>query len=45
LSDAKANVEVIWLLGRLALDHKTIVDFRKDIPRLLRKEDLSSPSN
>jgi transposase len=24
------NVEVIWLLGKLAPDHKTIADFRKD---------------
>lgn len=24
------NVEVMWLLGRLAPDHKTIADFRKD---------------
>ena len=24
------NVEVMWLLGKLAPDHKTIADFRKD---------------
>ena len=24
------NLEVMWLLGRLAPDHKTIADFRKD---------------
>ena len=24
------NLEVIWLLGRLVPDHKTIADFRKD---------------
>ncbi len=24
------NVEVMWLLGRLSPDHKTIADFRKD---------------
>jgi transposase len=24
------NVEVMWLMGRLAPDHKTIADFRKD---------------
>src|SRR5947207_3947058 len=28
--EAGRNVEVMWLLGRLALDHKTIADFRKD---------------
>jgi transposase len=28
--EALRNVEVMWLLGRLAPDHKTIADFRKD---------------
>ena len=28
--EAGRNLEVIWLLGRLAPDHKTIADFRKD---------------
>ncbi len=28
--EAGRNIEVMWLLGRLAPDHKTIVDFRKD---------------
>lgn len=28
--EAGRNIEVIWLLGRLAPDHKTIADFRKD---------------
>src|SRR3954453_2785657 len=28
--EAGRNVEVMWLLARLAPDHKTIVDFRKD---------------
>src|ERR1700694_1002404 len=28
--DAGRNLEVMWLLGRLVPDHKTIVDFRKD---------------
>src|SRR5215475_3534087 len=28
--EAGRNVEVMWLLGRLAPDHKTIADFRKD---------------
>src|SRR5262249_34992312 len=27
--EASRNLEVIWLLGRLAPDHKTIADFRK----------------
>ena len=28
--EAQRNLELIWLLGRLAPDHKTIADFRKD---------------
>ena len=28
--DAGRNVEVMWLTGRLAPDHKTIANFRKD---------------
>jgi len=28
--EAGRNVEVMWLLGRLAPNHKTIADFRKD---------------
>ena len=31
------NVEVMWLTGRLAPDHKTIADFRKDNGRAIRK--------
>src|ERR1700688_2016289 len=31
------NVEVMWLLGRLAPDHKTIADFRKDNGPALKK--------
>jgi transposase len=31
------NVELMWLLGRLAPDHKTIADFRKDNALALRK--------
>ncbi len=27
---ARRNVELMWLTGRLAPDHKTIADFRKD---------------
>jgi transposase len=29
-SDAGRNLEIMWLLGRLVPDHKTIADFRKD---------------
>jgi len=35
--EAGRNVEVMWLLGRLAPDHRTIVDFRKDNGLALRK--------
>ena len=35
--EAGRNVEVMWLLGRLAPDHKTIADFRKDNSLALRK--------
>src|SRR5258707_10003118 len=35
--EAGRNVEVMWLLGRLAPDHKTIADFRKDNGVALRK--------
>src|SRR5882757_4893663 len=35
--EASRNVEVMWLLGRLAPDHKTIADFRKDNILALRK--------
>ena len=28
--EAKRNVELMWLTGRLAPDHKTIANFRKD---------------
>jgi transposase len=35
--EAGRNVEVMWLLGRLAPDHKTIADFRKDNGIALRK--------
>jgi transposase len=31
------NVEVMWLIGRLAPDHKTIADFRKDNGAAIRK--------
>ena len=35
--EAGRNVEVMWLTGRLAPDHKTIADFRKDNGLALRK--------
>jgi transposase len=35
--EAGRNVEVMWLLGRLAPDHKTIADFRKDNGLAIRK--------
>ena len=35
--EAGRNVEVMWLLGRLTPDHKTIADFRKDSGLALRK--------
>jgi len=40
--EAGRNFELMWLLGRLVPDHKTIADFRKDngrasAPRTLRK--------
>lgn len=35
--EAGRNVEVMWLLGRLVPDHKTIADFRKDNGQAIRK--------
>src|SRR5882757_7776097 len=35
--EARRNVEVMWLLGRLAPDHKTIAVFRKDNGVALRR--------
>ena len=35
--EAGRNVEVMWLLGRLAPDHKTVADFRKDSGHAIRK--------
>jgi transposase len=35
--EAGRNVEVMWLAGRLAPDHKTIADFRKDNGRAIRQ--------
>ena len=38
--EAGRNVEVMWLTGRLAPDHKTIADFRKDNGPAIRKAPL-----
>jgi transposase len=35
--EAGRNVELMWLLGLLVPDHKTIADFRKDNGRALRQ--------
>jgi transposase len=35
--EAGRNVEMMWLLGRLVPDHKTIADFRKDNGHAIRK--------
>ena len=35
--EAGRNLELLWLLGRLAPDHKTIADFRKDDGPAIRK--------
>ena len=35
--EAGRNVEVMWLTGRLAPDHKTITDFRRDNGPAIRK--------
>ncbi len=35
--EAKRNVEVMWLTGRLAPDHKTVANFRKDNGSAIRK--------
>ena len=35
--EAGRNVEVMWLTGRLAPDHKTVADFRKDNGPAIRK--------
>ena len=34
--EAQRNVELMWLTGRLAPDHKTIADFRKDNGEAIR---------
>ena len=35
--EAGRNFEVMWLLGRLVPDHKTVADFRKDNGAAIRK--------
>jgi len=35
--EAGRNIEVMWLTGRLAPDHKTIADFRRDNSTAIRK--------
>ena len=35
--EASRNVELMWLTGRLAPDHKTIADFRRDNGEAIRK--------
>lgn len=35
--EANRNVELMWLLNRLAPDFKTIADFRKDNTKAIRK--------
>jgi len=35
--ECQRNVELIWLTGKLAPDHKTIADFRKDNGRAIRE--------
>jgi len=35
--EAGRNIEVMWLMGRLVPDHKTIADFRKDNGGAIRK--------
>jgi transposase len=35
--EAGRNVEVMWLVGRLVPDHKTVADFRKDSGHAIRK--------
>jgi len=35
--EAGRNVELMWLLGRLVPDHKTVADFRKDSGHAIRR--------
>ena len=42
--EANRNVEVMWLLGRLAPDFKTIADFRRTMARRSRRRARNSSS-
>src|SRR5262249_60665592 len=35
--ECQRNIELIWLTGKLAPDHKTIADFRKDNGKAIRE--------
>ena len=35
--EAARNIEVMWLIGRLVPDHKTVADFRRDNGSAIRK--------
>jgi transposase len=39
--EAGRNVEVMWLIGRLVPDHKTIADFRKDNGRAIPRAEYT----
>ena len=43
--EAGRNVEVMWLLGRLVPDHKTIADFRKGLKDQELIRGINSPEN
>jgi transposase len=43
--EAGRNVEVMWLLGRLVPDHKTIADFRKGLMDQELIRGINSPEN
>jgi transposase len=43
--EAGRNVEVMWLTGRLAPDHKTIADFRKGLKDQELIRGINSPEN
>ena len=35
--ECKRNIEVMWLLGNLHLDHNTISNFRRDNPKAIKR--------
>ncbi len=43
--EAGRNLEVMWLTGRLAPDHKTIADFRKGLKDQELIRGINSPEN